>query len=118
MWRYEQFKLLAPECGVVTDLKESGWSDEEEEKQPAVSGGEKPAPPGLVTELREYPDVFVELESSSEDWLGFYAGKNYHVIAVHALDDPESRQVGKDHPGTHGVILESAAANTLMLRYV
>ena len=117
MWHYEQFKSMAPQCGVITDLKEVGWSDdEEEEKQPAVAVSAKPAPSGFVA--RDYPYIFVEIESSSDDWCGFYAAKDYHVIAVHGLDDPASKQVGKEHPGTHRVIQEAAAANTLMQRYV
>ena len=117
MWHYEQFKSMAPQCGVITDLKEVGWSDDEEEKkQPAVAVSAKPADSGFVA--RDYPYIFVEIESSSDDWCGFYAAKNYHVIAVHALDDPASKQVGKEHPGTHRVIQEAAAANALMQRYV
>ena len=120
MWHYEQFKLMAPQCGVVTDLKETGFSDEEEEillKQPAVSSvSSKPPDSGFVEKV--YPDIFVEIESSSDSWCGYYAGRNYHVIAVHALDDPASKAVGKEHPGTHRVILEAAAANSLMQRYV
>jgi hypothetical protein len=114
MWHYEQFKLMAPQCGIVTDLKETGWSDDEKEKQPSVSS--KPAGSGFVD--KEYPDIFVEIESSSDNWCGYYAGRNYHVMTVHALDDPASKAVGKEHPGTHRVIQEAAAANTLMQRYV
>ena len=105
---------MAAECGIVTNLTEKGWSDDEE--QPAVSGCAEPELPGSVSQ--EYPDIFIDLESSSEEWFGFYAKKKYHVIAVQALDDPASRQVGRDHPGTHRVILEAAAANALMQRYV
>jgi hypothetical protein len=120
MWHYNQFKLLAPQCGIVVDLREEGLeegledSKEDEAEAPAV----QPGVPGCVAEVREYPDIFVGLETSSEDWLGFYASKRYHVIAVHALEDPASREVGRDHPGTHRVIQEAAAANVLMQRYV
>ena len=62
--------------------------------------------------------VKVEIESASDDWVRTYAQKGWHIIAVHALHDPASVQVGREHPGLHPRIMESALGNPLFQRYM
>ena len=106
--------------------------------QPGPSGASGPVsgpgpcmvPPGAVSApwRTEEPQVSedtllqskveVQIESASDDWVRTYAQQGWHIIAVHALHDPASVQVGREHPGLHPQIMESALDNPLFQRYM
>jgi hypothetical protein len=62
--------------------------------------------------------VWVRIESASDDWVRQYAQNGWHIVAVHALHDPASVQVGRDHPGLHPAILRSVVSSPLFQRYM
>lgn len=62
--------------------------------------------------------VSVQIESASDDWVRTYAQQGWHIIAVHALHDPASVQIGREHPGLHPGIMEAAVSSPHFQRYM
>jgi len=92
---------------------------------PGPVSGPDPGPvsrPGPTKAPQRYEDtlqhkVEILIESAADEWVRTYSTQGWSIMTAHALHDPASIEVGKSHPGTHPLIMESVLNNALFQRY-